>query len=158
MHVSSDTPKLTVHETAALAGQLMHEHGLTQQGWVFQLNRRSKTFLGWCKHSKRVIEVSEFHILHNPAEAVRDTILHEIAHALVGPGHAHDAAWRAACVRIGANPSRCKASVYVPEPNLVAVCPSCGKRYARHRRKRGYFYWCTACGPETGRLDFQKRK
>lgn len=41
---------------------------------------------------------------------IRDTILHEIAHALVGPNHCHDLVWKAKCLEIGATPRRCGAS------------------------------------------------
>ena len=40
-------------------------------------------------------------------DQVRDTILHEIAHALVGPGHGHDAVWKRKCREVGARPERC---------------------------------------------------
>jgi len=35
-------------------------------------------------------------------ELVRDTLLHEIAHALVGTAHGHDEVWKAKCLEIGA--------------------------------------------------------
>ena len=38
---------------------------------------------------------------------IRDTLLHEIARAIVGPGHAHDAVWRTAARRIGCTAKRC---------------------------------------------------
>jgi hypothetical protein len=43
----------------------------------------------------------------NGAEEIVDTILHEIAHALVGPRHGHDTVWKAKCTDIGARPERC---------------------------------------------------
>ena len=36
-----------------------------------------------------------------------DTLLHEIAHAIVGPGHAHDAVWQTAARRIDCKAKRC---------------------------------------------------
>lgn len=41
-------------------------------------------------------------------EAIKDTVLHEIAHAMAGGHHHHDRVWVSCCNRIGANPSRCK--------------------------------------------------
>jgi hypothetical protein len=35
-------------------------------------------------------------------ELIRDTILHEVAHALVGENHNHDEAWRAKAIELGA--------------------------------------------------------
>ena len=42
----------------------------------------------------------------NGPEEVRDTILHEVAHALVGPGHGHDTVWKATAAQVGARPQR----------------------------------------------------
>ena len=47
--------------------------------------------------------------LHSDDE-VLDTILHEIAHALVGPQHGHDAVWRAKAREIGCTGERCVSS------------------------------------------------
>jgi hypothetical protein len=63
-----------------------------------------------------------------------DTILHEIAHALVGARHGHDRVWRATALRIGCSGTRC-----VPEeaPRVegawIGVCPA-GHRSTLHRR------------------------
>ena len=38
---------------------------------------------------------------------VTDTILHEIAHALAGPGAGHGPAWKATASRLGATPKSC---------------------------------------------------
>ena len=60
-----------------------------------------------CRYGTRTIELSVFLVDRNGPEEVRDTILHEIAHALVGPGHGHDAVWKRQCIEIGARPVRC---------------------------------------------------
>ena len=70
----------------------------------------------------------------HPDEEVRDTILHEIAHALVGPRHGHDEVWRAMALRIGCSGERC-VSDDAPgiEGDWVGTCPA-GHRVTRHRR------------------------
>ena len=42
-------------------------------------------------------------------EDIKDTVLHEIAHAIVGGIHHHDCVWKACCNKIGAEPTRSKA-------------------------------------------------
>lgn len=75
---------------------------------------------------------------------VGDTFLHEIAHARVGPGHAHDAVWQAKAREVGCSASRC-----LPEdvPQLPApwlgVCPA-GHVEQRHRRPERVAS-CRAC-------------
>ena len=67
-------------QTAALARELLAAHGLT--GWSFRLNR-SQVNLGLCRYGPRTVELSSPFVEHNPEEVVRDTLLHEVAHALV---------------------------------------------------------------------------
>lgn len=110
---------------------LLAEHGLT--GWRLTLDR-AKRRAGACRFEERTISVSR-HLMALYDEAhVRDTLLHEIAHALVGPRHGHDAVWRAKAVAIGCSGSRLVASdaPRAPAP-WRGVCPS-GHTYERHRR------------------------
>ena len=87
-----------------LARALAAEHGL--HDWSVTLDR-AKARAGACRFAHRQISLSApLTRLHTDAE-VRDTILHEIAHALVGPRHGHDEVWRATAVRIGCSGERC---------------------------------------------------
>jgi len=123
-------------------------------GWTFRFNR-CKQAMGLCVYHRRTIELSiHFVERDNPAEEIRDTILHEIAHALVGPGHGHDKVWKRKCIEIGARPQRC-GHADMPKGRWSARCGGCGRSFHRHRqrkpkRSRGWF--CRACGPEQGRL------
>lgn len=45
-------------------------------------------------------------------EAIKDTVLHEIAHAIAGGYHHHDRVWVACCNKIGCEPSRFKQVEY----------------------------------------------
>jgi predicted SprT family Zn-dependent metalloprotease len=76
----------------------MDEHGLTR--WKIGWNRAKKTH-GMCQHSTWTLTFSTVAFDHIGEAEVRETILHEIAHALVGPGHEHDSTWRSMYRRIG---------------------------------------------------------
>lgn len=93
--------------------------------------------MGVCKHGLKRIEFSK-HFLNSPWEEVTDTILHEIAHALVGPKQGHNHVWRAKCVEIGANPRRTAGveAVNQSRPNFRWKCPNCGWYTDRYRIKR----------------------
>jgi predicted SprT family Zn-dependent metalloprotease len=134
-----------------LALQLMAEHGL--HGWTFAFNKRQRT-LGLCRYGLRAIELSIHLVDRNSAEEIQDTILHEIAHALVGPGHGHDAVWKARATEIGARPERC-GQADMPEGGWRARCGGCGQAFSRHRqpeRLEGWF--CRGCGPDRGKLTW----
>jgi predicted SprT family Zn-dependent metalloprotease len=131
----------------ATARRLVREHGLT--GWTVRLDR-AKTRAGVCRFARREIGLSgPLTRLHTPEE-VRDTILHEIAHALVGPEHGHDAVWRAKAREIGCSGERC---VSQDSPTVrgdwLGTCPA-GHTVARHRRPKRVRS-CSRCTP--GRFD-----
>lgn len=83
-----------------LTRTLMDEHGLTD--WKIQLGR-SKSTAGMCKYGIRTIQMSEPLASVRTDESTRMTVLHEIAHALVGPRHGHDSVWQRKCLEIGGN-------------------------------------------------------
>lgn len=93
-----------------MARSLMRQHGLITDNrrtdWQFRYDHARKR-AGLCTfpHNGRpgVISISEPMAATWDEAEIRDTILHEIAHALVGkPGHGED--WRAMCRRVGARP------------------------------------------------------
>jgi predicted SprT family Zn-dependent metalloprotease len=107
-----------------LALHLLTAHGLSD--WSFAFNR-SKRQMGCCCYGPKVIELSRHFVERNDLDLIRDTLLHEIAHALVGPGHGHDAVWKAMCLRIGAKPERLSNEPDMPRgvgrlPARAAVC------------------------------------
>ena len=85
---------MKLSEAQRLAVSLMREHGLAQMGWTFGWDRARRR-LGACHHDKRLISLLVPLTIHDTDDArVRNTILHEIAHALVGAEHGHDYVWR----------------------------------------------------------------
>ena len=131
----------------ATARRLVREHGL--DGWTVRLDR-AKTRAGVCRFGRREIGLSApLTRLHSPEE-VRDTILHEIAHALVGPEHGHDAVWRARAREIGCTGDRCVSG---DSPTVrgewLGTCPA-GHTVSRHRRPQRVRS-CSRCTP--GRFD-----
>jgi len=119
--------------TAALTlgRRLLREHGLGD--WSIRTDR-AKTRAGVCRFGTHTISLSAaLTHLHDESE-VRDTILHEIAHALVGPFHGHDEVWRAKAIEIGCSGERTVPSTAPRvEGPWRGVCPE-GHVSTRHRR------------------------
>lgn len=63
-------------------------------------------FLGMCDPKTKTIYLNAHHIDTHPEIEVRDTINHEVAHALT-VGHAHNIAWQAKARELGASPIPC---------------------------------------------------
>ncbi len=125
----------------ALAGELFAEHGLTD--WTFAFDR-AKRRAGVCRSHSRTISLSTALTLLHEEDEVRETLLHEIAHALVGPQHGHDEVWRATAMRIGSTGRRCvDASAPTVEGAWQGTC-SAGHVVSRHRRPERVLL-CTRC-------------
>ena len=118
-------------EAARVARRWMDQFGLAAWGLSFD---HAKTRAGICRADRRQIGLSRVLTgLHGEPE-VRDTVLHEIAHALVGVEHGHDAVWRAKARSIGCTGARClPASADVPPGRWRGVCPA-GHETTRYRR------------------------
>jgi hypothetical protein len=97
---------MELKDVKTLTEHKMWEHGLIQKGWKFEFGRGKFQF-GLCSHGKRIIRISRHLSLINDRERVLLTVLHEIAHALVGSGHGHDKVWKAKCIEIGGDGNRC---------------------------------------------------
>jgi predicted SprT family Zn-dependent metalloprotease len=115
---------MNVREAVALIDYWISETRLESLGWTSSINRRKKA-LGICNYTKKEISLSK-HWLHLPYEEIRDTVLHEIAHALAGThdGHfGHGRAWKRWCVEIGAKPERLAdvAEHRIPEPKWAVM-------------------------------------
>jgi predicted SprT family Zn-dependent metalloprotease len=135
-----------------LARALLAAHGLG--GWTFRFNRR-KLSMGLCRYGPRVIELSVHFVERNGPRLVRETLLHEVAHALAGREAGHGPVWQQMCRRVGARPERLSFEADMPEGRWRATCGGCGRHHHRHRRPKHLRGWyCMYCGPQRGRLEW----
>ena len=131
---------MDLKELKAVAEREMSKHGLHDWSFGFADTRRR---LGVCKFQTKRIEIAEYYAIHSAAETVLDTLLHEIAHALVGRRHNHDAVWQAKARAIGCTAERCHRVEFTPHP-LVARCINGCFAIGRHRRRCNMR--CRRCG------------
>ena len=104
-----------------------------------------------CFRGEKPTEIRIAAFLLEEPEQLRQTALHEYAHAaaalLTGKRHGHDAVWKSVCVRIGCAPERlsqpCEAARKRAEeyeksragaPVWLVVCRGCGA-VSRYRRR-----------------------
>lgn len=126
---------MILKEAEILAVKLMIEHGLYFNRWNFEFDG-AKRRLGCCNFRTKRISLSKHVVLINDESIIRNTILHEIAHALVGRNHGHDSIWRQKALEIGCDGNRlCGNSVRV-EGKYKAECFGCGRVSYCHRVKK----------------------
>ena len=133
-------PTMTITEGHNLMQDFMAIHGLTKKGWTSIVND-NRSRLGYCDWRNKTIALSSFHILHSPDDAVLNTILHEIAHALVGPSkNPHGDIWRNKALEIGCTGERC-GHMNAPK-KFTGHCRNCGKECQTNRRTK---VACSTC-------------
>lgn len=135
---------MNLSEAASLARGLMNDHGLGH--WTFEFDRAPRRF-GACHGRLRKISLSEYLVRLNEEDQVRNTILHEIAHALTPNERGHGPQWRRKCIEVGIRPDRCysRAVTRVPRGSWVGICPGCGKQshmFKKPKARRS----CGRCG------------
>lgn len=115
-----------------LAKTLMLRHKL--DGWHFEFDGAKRRF-GCCNYRRKVISLSCILTDLNDEDKVRDTILHEIAHALLGSGYSHGRIFKMKCVEVGCQPRRAYGSeVIQAKAKYTAKCLDCGHEWQANKR------------------------
>jgi len=137
---------MELSDAQSLAIDLMKEHNLSH--WKFAFNRRKRD-LGVCSFPKRTIFLSIHYVIRNEYSHIKNTILHEIAHALIGPGQGHNKYWKTLAKVIGCrilNIDEKIAKTNMPKGKYRFVCPGCGvTSYIYRRPKYNDGYMCRFC-------------
>lgn len=133
---------MTINQVAILAIELKNKHSQLTY-WSFTFNKRKRSF-GTCNYVKKEIQLSTTLIPVMSDEAIKFTIIHEIAHALTR-GHGHDLEWKRKCIELGGDGNRLGVTDKFKEGNegraefhkntskYTLTCPTCGKESYRNR-------------------------
>lgn len=107
---------LIIAQTKAL--QAMTQHGLTKSGWTFNFDRATSR-LGQTNFTRQKITISKHFTAAATEEQFEQTLLHEIAHALLPPFAKHGPVWKQTARSIGYKGGRTSANPY-HEARMVA--------------------------------------
>lgn len=145
---------MDLDKAETLALELMTQHGLRSIGWYFRFDKARRRY-GCCNYGTRAISLSRPLTLIGREEDVRDTILHEIAHALT-PGSGHNRVWRRQALAIGCSGQRCSvAKNKLTSGGWVGKCP--GGHQHRLFRKPTCTYSCRQCTTAAGLRGYQEQ-
>jgi len=139
----------------ALALSLMREHGFGHLEFEFS---RSKSTLGRCHFlggKPFKIDLSGVWLPSLEEAQVRDTILHEIAHAIAGADANHGPTWQRVALSIGAKPfttGKVEQNTFMEVKRSVskykATCNGCGGDHLFDRMTKNWQqnrYVCKKC-------------
>lgn len=129
-----------IASVAELARTLLAQHKL--DAWRFEFDHSTRR-AGCCHFRDQRITLA-FDLARNGTHTeIRDTLLHEIAHALVGWKHHHDAVWRAKAQELGGSGARCHTQRFSTPRYHVSCENSCWHATAERRNPQ---LICRACG------------
>ncbi len=131
---------MNLSEAYTLARSLMNQHGL--RDWRFEFDSSVSRF-GACHYRKKKITLSRRLVYDNTEDEVKDTILHEAAHALSWLRHGrkgcgHGTLWKQVCIEIGARPERCYDSTKVTNttiPKFILRHKETGETFGKYHRR-----------------------
>lgn len=108
---------------------------LRGRNWSFQFDR-SLTRLGLCNHRECFISLGTHATSVNEEKEVLNTLLHEIAHALIGPGAGHGPEWKAVAKSIGCTAERTGKILIEAPAKYTGECPNCSKVFYKYRKPK----------------------
>jgi SprT protein len=130
-----------LNDVRRMADELLTRH--LDSGWSFAFDN-AKRRAGMCNYQTRRISMSRYLSARYDDETNRQTLLHEIAHALAGPEARHGPAWlrraRAIGYTGGVTHNGETATELAP---WVGVCPAGHVAYRHRRPTRGMS--CAKC-------------
>lgn len=126
--------------------------GALKSGWTFGFDL-APSRAGVCRYNERRIDLSVSYCLTATRSEIEDTILHEIAHAIVGPRHNHNAVWKAKAREIGCAGERCHR-VQHSIPKWVGEC-GCGQQWFRQTLQRRMI-GNRICGKCEGMIEWRR--
>lgn len=140
-------PEVTLAEVEALGAELLGQYagrGRLDSRWIFGFDL-ARVRAGACDYTNRTITLSVSYCQRASLARIRDTILHEMAHAICGPNHHHDETWRRVANSIGSSGDRCHRVEHTTA-GWTGAC-GCGRLWSRHRLgARMRSARCAACG------------
>lgn len=128
---------MEISTAVMMAENMMADHGLV--GWKVAINTRLTATFGRCFQYRKLIELGSTYVESSSFEHVRDTILHEIAHALTDPVHrGHGKEWKAKARELGCDPMA-KCGNTEPEYHAAMAHRILSNRAARAKQTDAQF-------------------
>ena len=104
---------MTRNEATSYCRARLNEFDLSDWHIKLVTSTHNNVFLGKCSYKEKTIYLNSHHIDTHPEIEVKDTINHEIAHALV-PNDSHGIKWRAKAIELGCNGNPCATYALSP--------------------------------------------
>lgn len=133
---------MDLQKAEQLANELIKQHC---PEYTFRFDRAKLRF-GRCSYGNKVISLSKTLVELNTESEVKNTLLHEIAHALTRGCH-HNRIWKKKAIEIGCDGERCYIAdcVVCPKLKYTGYCESCGftAQFSKMPKRRKSCFHCS---------------
>ena len=135
------TPEAKIQEAILICADVMIKNNLDK--WTVKVHSRRKA-LADCSSKLKTIRFSKHFLCIANREQLEGVTLHEIAHALVGPGHGHDTVFKQKCTELGVDSkyANAKAEGISLPYKYSLTCTECFTTTKSNVKKR---YSCSNC-------------
>ncbi len=111
---------MTRDESSKFCRAELDKYGLSD--WHVRLTTDPNApFLGLCVYKDKSIILNAHHIDMHPRAEILNTILHEVAHAIVGPGYGHSETWAEKAREIGCDNTLPCSHLSLPDHIIDAI-------------------------------------
>lgn len=138
MH-KDEAVKEKIEMAKSVAEKLLAKHGL--EDWSIKTNKK-RAVLAETWHNTKLISISKYFIRVAEKEEFEGVFLHEIAHALLGPGYGHGREFVDKCKSISSSADYASYGVSIPIRKYLLSCPECGQTGSNNRAEDRY---CARC-------------
>ena len=129
------TNKIKSDYTVSRLKKYFKKYNLNDIGWTYGFNNNKRRG-GVTKYTSKTIYISNYYIFSETTtkKDIKNTILHEIAHALSPIGSHHNHIWKRKALEIGCNGERCLRQGFMKDKDFKYIYKcSQGCQYKRHR-------------------------
>lgn len=128
-------------KSAILHGyNLLANNGLDE--WIIKTNNKTSS-LAETWHDEKTIFFSKKFIIVSDKEQFEGIALHEITHALLGPGYGHGKTFRELCTKISKTDKYACTSITMQIKKYTLTCKDCG--YVGNTNAIGHDRYCSRC-------------
>lgn len=129
--------------------------GLTN--WTVKLNN-AKRSLWLCDETKKELRFSKFFIENNSDIEIKETLIHEVAHALAWNDKKHWPKWIQMAKLLGLkNPEQFNRTAVQAEWKYLMICPWCDAKHYFYKKPKKNWKACYECCVKYNRWKFDKR-
>jgi len=146
---------LKLKESILVIEQLLAKNNLGD--WGIKINN-NRVVLATTRYNKKTIFYSKHFLMIANYQQIESVTLHEVAHALLGPGEGHNSKFIKMCAKISSNALYACPAVNIPIGRYIVTCPECGYNGYYNDARSKYCKHCFESYGKKNKFDIKINK